>query len=184
MTQKLHALTPRIRKHGGWVHRGVLLDAGWKPHQVLAVRRAEGIDLIRRQWLVLPDAPEEVREAARLGGVLTGVSALERLRLWVPPELTGGDRIHIGLRAGMQVVQQVWIAGKPVDALIGRRLVVQLDGYAFHSDSAQRRRDIAHDRTLIAMGYTVMRFSYQDVMHDWARVERELLSAIARGLAD
>ncbi|HLS92559.1 MAG TPA: hypothetical protein VK015_03490 [Microbacterium sp.] len=43
---------------------------------------------------------------------------------------------------------------------------------------------IAHDRTLIAMGYTVMRFSYQDVMHDWARVERELLSAIARGLAD
>jgi len=103
MTQTLHALTPRIRKHGGWVHRGVLLDAGWKPHQVLAVRRAEGIDLIRRQWLVLPDAPEEVREAARLGGVLTGVSALERLRLWVPPELTGGDRIHIGLRADASV---------------------------------------------------------------------------------
>lgn len=87
-------------------------------------------------------------------------------------------------RAGIAVVQQVRIAGHRVDALIGRRLVVQLDGFAFHRDAAQRRRDIRHDRELTALGFTVLRFDYYDVVHDWKRVERELRRAIALGLAD
>lgn len=87
-------------------------------------------------------------------------------------------------RAGIRVVQQVMIAGQPVDGLIGKRLVVQLDGFAFHKDAAQRRRDIRHDRELVAHGYTVLRFDYVDVMHNWPRVEREIRRAISLGLAD
>ena len=86
-------------------------------------------------------------------------------------------------QARIPVVQQVKIAGRRVDALIGRRLVVQIDGFAFHSDAQQRRQDIAHDRKLVAMGYTVLRYSYQDIMYDWPRVEREIRVAIAQGKA-
>ncbi|WP_162621800.1 endonuclease domain-containing protein [Microbacterium suaedae] len=276
-------LSRLLRAHGGWYHRGALLDEGWTPRRLLEARRDEGIDLLRRTWLVLPNAPEDVREAARIGGVVTSVSALDRYRLWVPPEMAKDSILHIAVRpdahvrpghntlcyrarpivgrsprdlidrienvlagvaarlpaaqafavwesavkrelmtpeevltlpwrssaakalaaeisalsdsgvestfvrncrrAGIPVVQQVRIAGKPVDALIGRRLVVQLDGFAFHSDAAQRRRDIAHDRQLVAMGYTVLRYSYQDVMYQWPRIERELRAAMARGMA-
>ena len=86
-------------------------------------------------------------------------------------------------QARIPVVQQVKIAGRRVDALIGRRLVVQIDGFAFHSDAQQRRQDIAHDRKLVAMGYTVLRYSYQDIMYDWPRAEREIRVAIAQGRA-
>ena len=83
-------------------------------------------------------------------------------------------------RIGLQVTQQVMLAGHRVDALIGRRIVVQLDGWAFHSDAAQRRSDIRHDRELTAFGYVVLRFDYYDVMHNWPRVEAELRRVIAR----
>ena len=85
-------------------------------------------------------------------------------------------------RWGLRVRQQVWIGGRPVDALVGDRLVVQLDGYEFHSTSAQRTRDIAHDAELRLRGYTVLRFGYAQVVHDWPTVERTILHAVAAGI--
>lgn len=87
------------------------------------------------------------------------------------------------LRAvGLVVRQQVVIAGRPVDGLVGERLVVQSDGWEFHSSAAQRRRDIAHDAELRLRGFTVLRFSYDQIVHDWATVERTVLRAVAAGL--
>lgn len=86
-------------------------------------------------------------------------------------------------RAGIRIVQQVPLAGRPVDALIGTHLVIQIDGYEFHKDARQRRSDIEHDRQLALMGYTVFRFTYQDIVYDWPRVERQIRAAIAQGLA-
>lgn len=62
------------------------------------------------------------------------------------------------LRVGIRL--QVVIAGRRVDALIGDRLVTQIDGYAFHSSAADRRRDVEHDAELVLRGYTVVRFTY------------------------
>ncbi len=84
-------------------------------------------------------------------------------------------------RWGLPVRVQVRIAGHEVDALVGERLVVQLDGFAFHSSSADRTRDVRHDRDLIARGYTVLRFTYADVVHHWPRVQRAIALAIAQG---
>ncbi len=56
---------------------------------------------------------------------------------------------------GVVVVQQVWVDGHPLDALIGDRLVVQLDGFAHHSSTQDRRRDIEADARLRLRGYTV-----------------------------
>jgi len=83
---------------------------------------------------------------------------------------------------GIAVRFQQVVAGHPVDALIGERLIVQLDGFAFHSTAADRTRDAAHDRELVARGYTVLRFTYAEVLHRWDIVERAIARAIAQGV--
>lgn len=90
--------------------------------------------------------------------------------------------VAIMRRCGIRVVQQVWIDGHPVDGLIGRSLVVQVDGFAFHRTAKDRRRDIAADARLVLRGYTVLRFDYQQVMHDPDYVRETVLRAMAQGL--
>lgn len=81
---------------------------------------------------------------------------------------------------GVGIRQQVWIDGHPVDFLIGDRLVVQLDGFEHHSSPAARRRDLDADARLVLLGYTVLRFDYQQVMFEWERVEAVLVTAMAQ----
>lgn len=83
-------------------------------------------------------------------------------------------------RIGIDMRQQLVIDGHRVDGLIGDRLVLQFDGHAPHQDADQRNRDLAQDRRLILSGWTILRFSYRQVMHDWALVEREITDAIAQ----
>lgn len=85
-------------------------------------------------------------------------------------------------RWGLHVRQQMVLAGRPVDVLVGDRLVLQIDGYEHHSSSAQRARDIAHDAELRLRGYTVLRFSYGQIVRDWPAVERRIKRALAAGL--
>lgn len=82
---------------------------------------------------------------------------------------------------GVPLRQQAELLGRPVDLLIGERLVVQIDGFAHHSTSAQRSKDVAFDAELVLMGYTVLRFTYAQVMYDWPSVERSIARAIAAG---
>ncbi len=82
---------------------------------------------------------------------------------------------------GLRVRQQVWLDGHQVDLLIGEKLIVQLDGFAHHSDAKDRRRDIAHDARLQLRGYTVLRFDYAQVMFGWNEVEHTILMAVAQG---
>ena len=279
----MQRLSPLLRAGGGWIHYQAALERGWTGKSLLRARREEGIDLLRRQWLVLPDAPQAILAAARLGGWVTSSSALKLYGLWEPPSIKDDPLLHVAVaadanvpidrrvrlyrirpvvdrsprslidplanvlgniakrlsymdafaswesavsqglvtpeelrrlpwttkagallakevsalsdsgvesmfvlrcrRAGIRLVQQVPLAGRPVDALIGAHLVIQIDGYAFHSDARQRRSDIEHDRKLALMGYTVFRFTYQDIVYDWPRVERQIRNAIAQGLA-
>jgi very-short-patch-repair endonuclease len=84
--------------------------------------------------------------------------------------------VGVGLR------QQVWIDGHPVDALVGERLVVQLDGFAHHSSPADRRRDIQADARLALLGYTVLRFDYHQIFFEPEQVVQTIRMAIAQGL--
>lgn len=85
-------------------------------------------------------------------------------------------------RLRVRVRQQVYLAGRPVDVLVGEWLVIQIDGWAHHSSSTQRSKDISHDVELRVRGYTVLRFSYAQVVHDAAAVERAIRRALAAGL--
>lgn len=87
-------------------------------------------------------------------------------------------------RLRVRVRQQVYLAGRPVDVLVGEWLVIQIDGWAHHSSSTQRSKDISHDAELRLRGYTVLRFSYAQVVHDPAAVERAIRRALAAGLHD
>lgn len=83
---------------------------------------------------------------------------------------------------GVPMRQQVRIAGHRVDVVIGSHLVIRIDGHAHHSSPAERRRDVMHDAELRLRGYTVVRFTYRHIMHEWEYVERTIGAAIARGL--
>ncbi|MGI9822540.1 DUF559 domain-containing protein [Agromyces sp. Marseille-Q5079] len=87
-------------------------------------------------------------------------------------------------RIGLPVRQQVRLLGHAVDGLIGSHLVIQIDGFEFHQDAASRRRDIAHDRRLALMGFTVLRFDYQQVLYRWEEIELQIRLAVAIGLHD
>lgn len=75
---------------------------------------------------------------------------------------------------------QTWIQGHRVDALIGERLVLQIDGK--HHVGPQRTEDIRHDAALMLLGYHVIRVSYQQVMHAWQEVQDLIMRAVAQGL--
>lgn len=84
--------------------------------------------------------------------------------------------------AGISVRQQVRIDGHAVDGLIGERLIVQLDGFAFHSSPTDRRRDLDQDARLALRGYTVLRFDYAQVMFEPETVVDRIRTAMAQGL--
>jgi very-short-patch-repair endonuclease len=93
------------------------------------------------------------------------------------------SRFFEGMRGeGVAVRRQVRLDGRNVDGLIGRSLVIQLDGFAFHSDPAARRRDIAADARLVLRGYTVFRFDFVQVFFEWETVLETIRMAIAQNL--
>jgi very-short-patch-repair endonuclease len=67
-----------------------------------------------------------------------------------------------------------------VDFLIGTRLVVEVDGYTYHSDPARFESDRRRDARLSALGYRVLRFSYRQVFERWHEVRAAVLAAVAR----
>ncbi|WP_054686791.1 DUF559 domain-containing protein [Microbacterium sp. No. 7] len=90
-------------------------------------------------------------------------------------------RLAVILRSmGVDFRQQVWTDGHPLDALIGARLAVQVDGFAHHQ-AQDRRRDLRADARLSLRGYTVLRFDYHQVLFDPSHVIAIISAAIAQG---
>lgn len=80
--------------------------------------------------------------------------------------------------AGLDAVPGVVVAmvGE-VDLLVGGRVVVELDGYAYHSGRDEFREDRRRDRELVLQGYVVLRFTADDV-----REPRAMVSAVEAAL--
>ena len=81
---------------------------------------------------------------------------------------------------GVRLLPQAWILGRPVDCLIGERLVVQIDGG--HHVGPQRTKDIEHDALLKLHGYHVIRISYEQLIHRWHDVQALIMAAVAQRL--
>lgn len=61
------------------------------------------------------------------------------------------------------------------------RLVVETDGYAFHADRASYRSDRRRTNALVLAGWTVLRFSWEDVLHDPEHVVTSVRAALCAG---
>jgi very-short-patch-repair endonuclease len=61
-----------------------------------------------------------------------------------------------------------------VDLMLGGRLVIELDGWEFHSTREAFEEDRRRDAVLAARGYLVLRFTYRQVTQRW----HEVLAAI------
>jgi very-short-patch-repair endonuclease len=60
------------------------------------------------------------------------------------------------------------------------RLVVEVDGFAFHSTRAAFERDRARDRALQAAGYTVLRVTWRQLVEEPEAVVAALAAALVR----
>lgn len=80
----------------------------------------------------------------------------------------------------------VWIEGVgEVDMIILGFIVIEVDGWAFHSSKEQREKDLKRDRELLRRGYVVLRFTYDDVMNgDFAREVPISVTALRRLVPD
>ncbi|WP_395244475.1 DUF559 domain-containing protein [Agromyces sp. MMS24-K17] len=80
-----------VRRNGGALPLGRLRAAGAHEADIRAALRAGALVRVRHGWLALPDAPIDVVRAVRVGGTLTGSSALRLLGVW----LLEDDRLHV-----------------------------------------------------------------------------------------
>jgi len=84
-------------------------------------------------------------------------------------------------RARLRVEPQARIPGAGrVDLLVEGRVVVELDGRAYHSEERAFQADRTRDRALAAAGYSVLRYTYSDVMNSPQMLVAEVQSALLR----
>lgn len=67
-----------------------------------------------------------------------------------------------------------------VDLVVEGRVVVECDGFAYHSGRREYREDRRRDRALAAMGYVTLRFTWEDVMSGPQVVIDAVLAVLAR----
>lgn len=96
----------------------------------------------------------------------SGIESLLRLRL---------------SRLGIRLDSQILIPGVGrVDFVLAGRIILEVDGRLNHEGPSQRHRDLVRDAETAAVGYETLRFDYALVVHDWPRVERAIVAALAR----
>lgn len=81
-----------------------------------------------------------------------------------------------------RVDPQVWIDGVGrVDLILDGWLVLEADGFEFHSTRAHYREDRRRANALVAAGYVLLRFSYEDVVHHPDYVAETIRRVLAQG---
>ena len=82
---------------------------------------------------------------------------------------------------GLAVRAGVVMAGVgEVDLLVEEVVVVECDGFAYHSGRREFQEDRRRDRELLARGYVVLRFTWDEVMTNIDLVVEEVRQAVAR----
>lgn len=83
--------------------------------------------------------------------------------------------------AGLEVTPQVRLPGVgTIDLLVEGRLVVEIDGYSYHSGKAQFAVDRDRDRAVILMGLTPVRFTHTDAVERLSELVEEVHAVLWR----
>lgn len=83
----------------------------------------------------------------------------------------------IGVRAQVRFPGQ----NRRMDLLVGRSLVIECDSREFHDDPGGYQEDRQRDLYLVAMGYQVIRLTWEQVFLHWTETERMLRAVLGRG---
>ena len=188
----IHVIVPRnwahSRRKGVHVHRRDL-SAGERAGVTTSLLRTV-IDCARelplREAVVICDAAlragldplalRQVAASARGHGAAAVRETVARANPLAESPIESCLRL-IAERFGAVTVQP-WIDGVGrVDLVLDGWLVLEADGFAHHSDRESYREDRRRNNALAALGYTVLRFTYEDVVHDGDRVA-ELISRV------
>ena len=158
-------------------------DAGafaGKPDGVGVLAGKSGGDDVEESDLIVPTV-EEVHSA--FDGAPKSV---RRLLDECDPKAASGiesiTRVRIR-RKGVRLTTQAHIPGVGhVDMLIGDRLVVEVDGYAFHSEKENFQEDRRRNQVQAAGNYVYMPFTYDDIVDRWPHVEETIMRAVHNGV--
>ena len=132
------------------------------------------------------------RELLRLAEAARGPGSARLRRVASQADHRAANPFESVLRAialdvsGLDVEPQVRIRGElDLDVradLVDRklRLVLEADSFAWHGDRTALRRDARRYDLLVLNGWTVLRFAWEDVMHDPDWVRSVLVAAVRR----
>ncbi|WP_432396614.1 DUF559 domain-containing protein [Pseudarthrobacter sp. L19] len=179
--------------HGsGFVrHRTVRFEAPAGP----PVAAVEDVVLHALGCLALPASAAVATSAMRLLGVPrelladqlradrsgTARSVLRELDLRAE-SIVEVDAIHLFRAHGISYEAQVFLAGiGRVDFLLEGFLIVEVDGFAFHSGREAMRRDLGRNNAATLNGFAVLRYMPEHLWFEPERVVAEIRAALAHG---
>ena len=135
-------------------------------------------------WFTITDLQRRLARPARGNGRLRQVART----LMVGAEAESERRLHRLLRAhdiaGWVANYPVLLAGRLIAridiAFPALRLAIEVDGLAYHSDRLRFQRDRTRQNDLVNLGWTVLRFTWQDITADPERVIAVVRMALER----
>lgn len=84
----------------------------------------------------------------------------------------------------METQYEVWHAGRfvaRVDAAFpDRKVAIEVDGFAYHSSPEAFQRDRTRQNQLVSLGWTVLRFTWDDLVNRPTQVAKTILDAVTR----
>jgi very-short-patch-repair endonuclease len=158
------------------------------PHVIVAAALRRGIS---KRLVSLADARHIRDRLGRRGRNGTGV-----LGEVIDIHVLAGERAEselevrfLELRKRFELTEitlqyEVWEMGRcvaRVDGAVPRlKLAIEIDGYEHHTAPDAFQRDRTRQNELVALGWTVLRFTWDDIVHRPERVASEIRDAIGR----
>lgn len=145
-------------------------------------RRPLVLDGARRRLVSAPQLREALTERSNVGGRRALLQTIDLIEDGCQSELEAHGILNvfrhrslprsvgqyrIDLPTGRIKLDRAWPEAK---------LAVELDGAAHHTSPEDRRKDLARDRELAALGWVVLRFTYVDVLRDPDGVRAKVLA--------
>ena len=139
---------------------------------------------VSQGWLSIPDLEHRLRRPLPGNGTVRKVMRT----LATGAEAESERRLHRLLRAhgitGWTANHQVRVAGVLVArldiAFVSARIAIEVDGFAYHRDRSRFQRDRTRQNELVNLGWTVLRFTWQDITADPERVVATVRVALQR----
>lgn len=186
-----HLLFQRTRTFSGrHLRPPTSVVAHWadEPHEgvIAAIDHAHAcVDRVGQLAIVDAAIHRQLIEYSDLAGLRHGGDSRRR---WLARHADGSAEspietiMRVAMKArGLDVRPQVAIAGLGrVDFLVAGRVIVEVDGRAYHFDSIAFAVDRKRDRIAAAQGYAVLRFTYAEVVHGAGDAAGEVAAVVAR----